>query len=180
MKPQLEHNLKKCLAQKQNCTSLWEGLSHSEVWRWPHHVLGLFLFISWIRGLSEGGENRVQFHTINHFWHKTFRLGKLSRKKNFTVQPHKDSTHSSKSTKMRLHNKKMKVLEWPSQIPVMNPAKLSVCGVNWRGLHGRGPRSLTDFKCFCKEEWAEIANSRRAVIIECCNNIKRCFNNVVV
>lgn len=67
--------------------------------------------------------NCDQFHTISHFWHETFRLGKLSKEKNLTFHPYKDSTHSSKSTEMCLHNRKIKVFEWPSQIPVMNPAK---------------------------------------------------------
>lgn len=96
--------------------------SQSEVWWWQHRAFGLFIF-SWKRGLSQGEGNCDQFHTISHFWHETFRLGKLSKEKNFTFQPYKDSTHSSKSTEMCLHNRKIKVFEWPSQIPVMNPAK---------------------------------------------------------
>lgn len=112
-----------CVAQKQHCTSSWERQSHREVWWWQqHHAFRLFIF-SWKRGLRQGEGNCDQFHTISHFWHETFRLGKLRKEKNVTFQPYKDSTHSSKSTEMCLHNRKIKVFEWPSQIPVMNPAK---------------------------------------------------------
>lgn len=86
--------------------------------------LALWLFIfGWKRNLSQGGGNCDQFCSITHFWHQTFGLGKPSRKNNFAFQPYKDSTHLSISAKRRLHNKKIKVPEWPGQIPVVNPAK---------------------------------------------------------
>lgn len=62
--------------------------------------------------------------------------------------------------------------DWPSQSSDLNPTE-NLWGDLKRAVHGRCPRNLTYLECFCKEEWANIAS-------QCCNKIKRCFNQVLV
>ena len=85
---------------------------------------------------------------------------KLKMKRNFTFQHDNDPKHTSKSTKAWLHQRKIKVLEWPSQNPIEH-----LWGYLKRAVHRRFPRNLTDLERFCKEEWANIAKSRCAMLI---------------
>ena len=54
---------------------------------------------------------------------------------------------------------KMKVLEWPSQSPDLNPIEML-----WRDLkkavHAQKPSNVAELKQFCKEEWAKIPPQR--------------------
>ncbi|KAI3375590.1 hypothetical protein L3Q82_003904 [Scortum barcoo] len=86
-------------------------------------------------------------------------------KRNFIFQHDNDPKHTSKSTKEGLHQNKIEVLERPSQSPDLNPIE-HLWGDLKRAVHRRCPRNLSDLEQFCKEEWANIATSRCATLID--------------
>uniref|UniRef100_A0AAY5KIQ9 Tc1-like transposase DDE domain-containing protein n=1 Tax=Esox lucius TaxID=8010 RepID=A0AAY5KIQ9_ESOLU len=85
-------------------------------------------------------------------------------KMKFTFQHDNDPKHTSKSTKALLHQKNINVLEWPSQSPDLNPIE-HLWGDLKRAVH-RCPCNLMDLERFCKEEWANIATSRCAMLLD--------------
>lgn len=70
----------------------------------------------------------------------------------------------SVSQKLFLKDTKIKVLEWPSQSPDLNPIENL-----WRELkvrvHARRPSNLHDLEQFAKEEWAKIPQETCANLV---------------
>ena len=88
---------------------------------------------------------------------------KLGRK--WVFQMDNDPKHASKVAAKWLKDNKVKVLEWPSQSPDLNPlenlwAELKKC------VRARRPTNLTQLHQFCQEEWVKIHPSYSGKLVE--------------
>ena len=79
----------------------------------------------------------------------------LKMGRGWVFQHDNDPKHTAKATKEWLSKKHIKVLEWPSQSPDLNPIENL-----WRELKlrvaKRQPRNLKDLERICKGEWTKI------------------------
>ena len=66
-----------------------------------------------------------------------------------------DPKHTSKVVAKWLKDNKVKVLEWPSQSPDLNPTE-NLWAELKKHVRARRPTNLTRLHQFCREEWAKI------------------------
>ena len=76
-----------------------------------------------------------------------------------------DPKHTSTVVEKCLNDNQVKVLEWPSQSPDLNPienlwAELKKC------VRARRPTNLTELQQLCQEEWAKIHRIYCAKLVE--------------
>lgn len=89
---------------------------------------------------------------------------KLRMRRTWTFQHDNDPKHKAKSTCVWLQQKKVKVLEWPSQSPDLNIIE-PLWGDLKRAVHARQPKNLQDLEAFCQEEWAALPSEKIKCLI---------------
>uniref|UniRef100_A0A674E7Y3 Tc1-like transposase DDE domain-containing protein n=1 Tax=Salmo trutta TaxID=8032 RepID=A0A674E7Y3_SALTR len=80
---------------------------------------------------------------------------KLELGRKWVFQKDNDPKHTSKVVAKWLKDNKVKVLEWPSQSPDLNPTEHLWAELKKR-VGARRPTNLTQLHQLCQEEWAKI------------------------
>ena len=88
----------------------------------------------------------------------------LKLNRSWVMQKDNDPKHRSKITTELLQQKKIRLLEWPSQSPDLNPIDMLWHDLK-KAVHTRHLKNIAELKQFCKEEWSKIPPDRCAGLI---------------
>ncbi len=156
-----------CLEEEECCLWPQEHHPHRKKRRWKHSALGCFS--------AKGTE---QLHCIKGTmdWVRALKPAKaLKMGHGWVFQHDNDPKHMANATKEWLNKKHIKVLQWPSQSPDINPIENL-----WRELKvwvaKHQPRNLNDLEKICKEEWDKIPPEMCANLVA---NYKKRLTSVI-
>ena len=109
---------------------------------------------------------KMNSQVYSYILQENIRLSVLQLKLNrsWVMQQDNDPKHRSKSTTQWLQQKKIPLLEWPSQSPDLNPIEMLMHDLK-RAVHTRHTKNIPELKQFCKEEWSRIPPDRCAGLI---------------
>lgn len=99
----------------------------------------------------------------------------LELKRGWVMQQDNDPKHTSKSTKEWIKQKKLRLLEWPSQSPDLNPIEMLWHDLK-RAIHTTHSKNTAELKQFCTGEWFTVPPVRCAGLI--CN-YRKCLVEVI-
>ena len=100
----------------------------------------------------------------------------------WVFQMDNDSKQTSKVVEKGLKDNKVKVLEWPSQSPDLNPME-NMWAEHKKHVRARRPTNLTQLHQLCQEEWAKIHPTYCGKLVEgypkCLTQIKQCYQILI-
>ena len=88
----------------------------------------------------------------------------------WVFQMDNDPKHTSKVVAKWLKDNKVKVLEWSSQIPELNPIE-NVWAELKKHVRARRPTNLTPLHQLCQEEWAKMHPTYCGKLVEGYRNV---------
>ena len=111
-------------------------------------------------------DRKMNSQVYQDIWQENVRLSvrQLKLNRSWVMKQDNDPKHRSKSTTEWLQQKKICLLEWPSQSPDLNPIEMMWHDLK-RAVHTRHPKNIVELKQFCKEEWFKIPPDHCAGLI---------------
>uniref|UniRef100_A0AAZ3SWQ8 Tc1-like transposase DDE domain-containing protein n=1 Tax=Oncorhynchus tshawytscha TaxID=74940 RepID=A0AAZ3SWQ8_ONCTS len=115
-----------------------------------HKIEGIMRMEKYVNIMKQHLKTSVRKLKLGHKW---------------VFQMDNDPKHTSKVVAKLLKDNKVKILEWPSQSPDLNPleklwAELKKC------MRARRPTNLNPLHQLCQDEWAKIYPTYWAKIVE--------------